>query len=92
MAVNVYQEVILFVFVHDSVNKILVAMDNVMDMKYMCILYIIRTMYKICTTFEYSICIYFIRYCICTSSLIWIIFVLDWCMLLVQAHQSIIGG
>ena len=30
-------------------------------------------------------------YCIRKLSFVWIIFVLDWCMLLVQAHQSIIS-
>ena len=37
----------------------------------------------ICTTFEY---------CICTSSFVWILFVLDWYRLLVQENQNIIWG
>ena len=37
------------------------------------------------------ICTRSIKYCICTSLFVRIIFVLDWCMPLVQAHQSIIS-
>ena len=90
MVVNVNQD-FCFVFAHDGVNYILVPMHNVMDMKYLFIYFKINVS-QLYDLHEHCICTYFKMYCIGTSSFVRIIFVLDWCMLFVQAQQSIIPG